>query len=110
MGPVSSVLLGAQRKGLDVVHGRMGDNCIIMILIIAFIFQKDRSFFRDAMGDAEVRRALALLARPSHARLTGLSHMLLWEDQGVVLKVIREFLEACETGLSRWESRIRILR
>ena len=46
------------------------------------------------MGDAEVARALALLARPTHARLAGVSHILQGERADLVLEAMLPFLEA----------------
>jgi pimeloyl-ACP methyl ester carboxylesterase len=46
------------------------------------------------MSDAEVERALALLARPTHIRLAGVSHILHGERKQAVLEAILPFLEA----------------
>jgi pimeloyl-ACP methyl ester carboxylesterase len=44
------------------------------------------------MSDAEVERALALLARPSHVRLARVSHVLHNEQKEPVLQAITDFL------------------
>jgi pimeloyl-ACP methyl ester carboxylesterase len=46
------------------------------------------------LTDAEVARALTLLARPTHARLVGVSHILQGERADLVLEVMLPFLEA----------------
>jgi pimeloyl-ACP methyl ester carboxylesterase len=46
----------------------------------------------STMSDAEVARALTLLARPTHVKLPGLSSMFLWEDRQRVLNAIEDFL------------------
>jgi pimeloyl-ACP methyl ester carboxylesterase len=45
------------------------------------------------MSDAEVARALTLLARPTHARLAGVSHILQGEREDLVLEAMLPFLE-----------------
>ena len=44
------------------------------------------------MTDAEIARALPLLARSSHVKFSGLSHIFFVEDKEIVLKVVEEFL------------------
>lgn len=46
------------------------------------------------MADAEVARALQLLARPTHVRLEGLGHVLFEERRERVLRPILDFLES----------------
>ena len=46
------------------------------------------------MSDAEVARALELLAHPAHARLAGVSHILQGERADLVLEAMLPFLEA----------------
>src|SRR5262245_15306844 len=48
------------------------------------------------MSDAEVARAMELLARPTHARLTGVSHILQGEREDLVLEAMLPFLEAIQ--------------
>jgi pimeloyl-ACP methyl ester carboxylesterase len=45
------------------------------------------------MTDAEVERALTLLAQPSHVRLSGVSHVLHNEQKAPVLQAILDFLQ-----------------
>lgn len=45
------------------------------------------------MTDAEMARALTLLARPTHARLAGVSHILQGEREDLVLEAMLPFLE-----------------
>jgi len=44
------------------------------------------------MTDAEIERALPLLAQPSHVRLSGISHVLHNEQKAPVLQAILDFL------------------
>ncbi|MCP5100146.1 MAG: alpha/beta hydrolase [Chloroflexi bacterium] len=57
----------------------------------ALLLQADPTF-GGLMTDAEVERALALLTRPSHVRLEGVSHVLHNEQKEPVLQAITAFL------------------
>jgi hypothetical protein len=44
------------------------------------------------MADEDVQRALPLIADPTHARFSGMDHMLLYDPKGPPMQAVNTFL------------------